>query len=590
MKKISKKLCLLSVCAILVCAFLTVLGCSGDTPPEPEVVNYTVTFDLCTELQTTKVLPKTVVAGSRIDEPQVFITGENSDNWEIVGWFRESSYENEWDFYFDTVDSDLTLYAKWKSDPQYTVSFYAGDADTPTYTAKIKKGLQATECDDRFYGHEVLGYYTAPDFQTEFDFSQPITEAKNVYVELSDYLYLSPKYLATFTAYNVTAALSSDQKSIDLTYSHVNKDNYIHLKGLSIDLNEHELIEIVYKLENAARVDIMWFASDSNGASVLEQNNYNALTKNAGLAAHYTEITTDGEGWTHAVYDLTRPRAYVDNKVSAPLTDIAVLNGFRIDVDGEDASTDPTLTIQSVKGLKKPVVEGYEVRYHAGEKTVTTNVKTGETATAPADEELAMGREILGYYTTDQFGTEFDFDTPIYDETDIYVKLSDYLYFNGGMLNKFTPSNATQTLNGDGTLTVGGPDGAFIHKKGLDVALNGTNCIEIRAKVTIPSGGRVDIYVFGDYVLDGTAGSSADYGQANTRYRGITTQGWTVSAADAEGYVVMTYDLAYTANNEAAKDFAYSVVKGFRIDIVGGTLEDNELVIDYVKSVTRSAS
>lgn len=590
MRKITRKFWLLSLCTILICAILTAVGCGGDDNPKnpSDPVQYTVTFDLCTELQTTKILPKTVESGSRIDEPQVFVTGDNSDNWEIDGWYREKTYESKWDFYFDEVDSNITLYAKWKSDPQYTVQFFAGDAAEPTYSTKVKKGLQAAECDDRFNGYEVLGYYTASDFKTEFDFTAPINAATNIYVKLSDYLYFTPKYLSTFTGYNATAELAADEKSIEVSYSL--KDNYIHKKGLSFAMNGHELIEIVYKLEGAARVDIYWFASHSDGTPVRGMTDYNTETRNIGLSSHYTTITTAEDGWTHVVYDLTKPRAFVDGKLSAPLTDIAVLNGFRIEVDGE--TTDPAkLTIQSVKAQKKSVSEGYTVRYHAdGREAYSEEVSAGQTATAPRDEQILVGRQILGYYTTEDYKTEFNFETPINSETDIYVKLSEYLYLNGAMLNEFnTVADAAKTLNADGTLTMSGPDGAFIHKKGPALALNGTNCIEIRAKVNIPNAGRVDIYVFGEYSLDGTPGESTDYGQANTRYRGMTTQGWTISEPDDEGYVIMTFDLAYTENGRPAKNFSYNVVKGFRIDIVGGTAEDNELVIDYVKSVRRSA-
>ena len=588
MRKISKKLYLLSVCANLVCVFLTVFGCSEDPAPEPEVVNYTVTFDLCTDLQTTNVLPQTVVAGSRIDEPQVFIIGDNSDNWEIDGWYREKTYESKWDFYFDEVDSNITLYAKWKSDPQYTVQFFAGDAAEPTYSIKVKKGLQATECDDRFNGYEVLGYFTSPDFKTEFDFDMPITESTNIYVKLSDYLYFTPKYLSTFTGYNASSVLASDESVVEISYS--GTDNYIYAKDLNFVLNGHELIEVVYKLEGASRVDLYWYASKNDGTPVDGQTNFNARTRNVGLKEHYTDISIDQEGWTHAIYDLTRPRAYKDGNLSAPLSDIGTLNGFRIDIDGETVNP-AKLTIKYVKAQKKPVSEGYTVRYHAdGREAYSEEVSAGQTATAPRDEQILVGRQILGYYTTEDYKTEFNFETPINSEIDIYVKLSEYLYLNGAMLNEFnTVADAAKTLNADGTLTMSGPDGAFIHKKGLALALNGTNCIEIRAKVNIPNAGRVDIYVFGEYSLDGTPGESTDYGQANTRYRGITTQGWTISEPDDEGYVIMTFDLAYTENGQPAKNFSYNVVKGFRIDIVGGTAEGNELVIDYVKSVQRSA-
>ncbi len=120
----------------------------------------------------------------------------------------------------------------------------------------------------------------------------------------------------------------------------------------------------------------------------------------------------------------------------------------------------------------------------------------------------------------------------------------------------------------------------YIHQKGLNLDLNGTNCIEIKAKTDVPKE-RVDIYLFGTYTLNGAAGESTDYGQGNTFYRGITTQGWTVSEPDEEGYVIMRYNLAYTENNAAPKDFSYSVIKGFRIDLA----DCETLTVEYVKSV-----
>ena len=357
MRNISKKLCLLGACAFLMSVFLTVFGCSGDPAPEPEVVNYTVTFDLCTDLQTTTVLPQTVVAGSRIDEPQVFIIGDNSENWEIDGWYQEKTYENEWDFNFDEVNANLTLYAKWKSDPQYTVQYFVGDTDEPSYSVKVKKGLQATECDDRFNGYEVLGYFTSPDFETEFDFDTPITESTNIYVKLSDYLYFTPKYLSTFTGYNASSALASDESNVEISYS--GTDNYIFAKDLNFALNGHQLIEVVYKLEGASRVDLYWYASNIDGTPVDGQTNFNARTRNAGLEAHFTDISTDQEGWIHAIYDLTRPRAYVDDynagKNPTPFSDIGTLNGFRVDVDGETMNP-AKLTIKYIKAVERPSV------------------------------------------------------------------------------------------------------------------------------------------------------------------------------------------------------------------------------------------
>ena len=212
----------------------------------------------------------------------------------------------------------------------------------------------------------------------------------------------------------------------------------------------------------------------------------------------------------------------------------------------------------------------------------TVNVMSYDKVAQPADKDIVTGRKVLGYYTTENFaeGSEFDFNTAITGATKLYAKLSDYVYFDGAMLNDFTANSATKTLNDDGTLTMKGNGGAFIHKKGLGLAMNGTNTIEIKAKVNV-NGGRVDIYAFGKYTLDGTAAENTDY---NIRFRGLTTQGWTVTEADENGYVTMRYNLAYTENGKAAKDMAFDVLNGFRIDFAGGN-ETNEITIEYVKSI-----
>lgn len=311
---------------------------------------FTVTFNLCTELATTKVSPRKAKYGSRIEAPEVYVTGSNEENWKISGWYLDSTYETEWDFLFDMIEGDTVLYAKWVSDPQYKVRYFAGDAENPTYEVNVKKGLTAAECDDRFGGREVLGYYSSPDFSEEYDFNAPVLGETDIYAKLSDYIYFTPRYLSSFSAYNASSELTSDG-SLEVSYT--KKDNYIFKGDLDFALNGRELVEIVYKLDGGTRVDIFWFAAKSDGSPLEGQSNFNEVTKNCGISSHYTEITVDEEGWTHAVYDLTKPSAYVNGIVKTPLTDIAALKGFRIDVDGE--TKDPAvLTIKYVKGKANP--------------------------------------------------------------------------------------------------------------------------------------------------------------------------------------------------------------------------------------------
>ena len=230
-----------------------------------------------------------------------------------------------------------------------------------------------------------------------------------------------------------------------------------------------------------------------------------------------------------------------------------------------------------------PSVRKYNVQFIGDDLDVTVSVNARENVPALKDEEGALGRKIVGYYSDEGFGTEFDTEAEILKDTVVYVKLSDYVYFNGAMLNKFTGGNASKTLNADGTFTMGITSGttARLHQKNINLAMNDTNGFEVRAKLENVS--RVDLFLYGQYTLNGTAGAGDNYQHL---YRGLSTQGWTTSLPDADGYVTMVYDLAYIADKESAKDFVYNVINGFLIDIYGS----GSITVDYVKSikVTRS--
>ena len=230
-----------------------------------------------------------------------------------------------------------------------------------------------------------------------------------------------------------------------------------------------------------------------------------------------------------------------------------------------------------------PSVRKYNVQFIGDDLDVTVSVNARENVPALKDEEGALGRKIVGYYSDEGFETEFDTEAEILKDTVVYVKLSDYVYFNGAMLNKFTGGNASKTLNADGTFTMGITSGttARLHQKNINLAMNDTNGFEVRAKLENVS--RVDLFLYGQYTLNGTAGAGDNYQHL---YRGLSTQGWTTSLPDADGYVTMVYDLAYITDKEPAKDFVYNVINGFLIDIYGS----GSITVDYVKSikVTRS--
>ncbi len=235
-----------------------------------------------------------------------------------------------------------------------------------------------------------------------------------------------------------------------------------------------------------------------------------------------------------------------------------------------------------------PSVRKYDVQFIGDDLDVTVSVNARENVPALKDEEGALGRKIVGYYSDEGFGTEFDTEAEILKDTVVYVKLSDYVYFNGAMLNKFADANATKTLNGDGTLTVTGVNGSYVHKKDLNLAMNDTNGLEIKIKTDL-HGGFIGLYLFGEYTQDGVAKTSTDYG--TPYYRGRNAEGfegWSCTAADSDGYVVMTFDLAYISKNATKSDFAFRVINGLRINIASGT--ESKITIDYIKSIKIDSS
>ncbi len=73
---------------------------------------FAVRFD--TNGGTPKPADQTVAAGDKVIEPSGSGKPVKSGN-TLTGWYTDSALKNKWNFAKDTVDSDMTLYAGWKS-------------------------------------------------------------------------------------------------------------------------------------------------------------------------------------------------------------------------------------------------------------------------------------------------------------------------------------------------------------------------------------------------------------------------------------------------------------------------------------------
>ncbi|MBD5508843.1 MAG: leucine-rich repeat protein [Lachnospiraceae bacterium] len=78
----------------------------------------------------TKVEDQTINDGEKSTEPEQ----PTKENNRFIGWYKESTFKNEWDFSKDDVNENITLYAKWEEIPIAT--FKDGEKTVSTQISK----------------------------------------------------------------------------------------------------------------------------------------------------------------------------------------------------------------------------------------------------------------------------------------------------------------------------------------------------------------------------------------------------------------------------------------------------------------------
>ena len=470
------------------------------------------------------------------------------------------------------ITGDTTFYAVYTpSVRKYNVQFIGDDLDV-TVSVNARENVPALKDEEGALGRKIVGYYSDEGFGTEFDTEAEILKDTVVYVKLSDYVYFNGAMLNKFTGGNASKTLNADGTfTMGITSGTTAR---LHQKNINLAMNDTNGFEVRAKLENVSRVDLFLYGQYTLNGTAGAGDNYQHLYR--GLSTQgWTTSLPDADGYVTMVYDL----ACITDKEPAKDFVYNVINGFLIDIYGSGS-----ITVDYVKSIK--VTRSYAVNYYvSGAVKKTATVKEGEKAIALKDEEVALGRQIVGYYTDAAFTQVFDMaNTAITQDTNVYVKLSDYVYFNGAMISKFTGGSATKTLNADGTATIGGDENGLTAKQsGLNLDLNDTDGIEIKVKVNGATGRLIDIWVIGDYVKDGVNGTLTAENGAMGYYRGLPTQGYTVTAEDSEGYVIMRFDFAYITNGQGAQNFNFTKMTGLRIDLIGL----QSATVAYVKSIKK---
>jgi len=126
------------------------------------VKSYTVTFD---SDGGTAVQPVDTDFGTAITKP----TDPTLTGYTFGGWYRTQDFSSVWDFPSHTVQSDITLYAKWNV-IGYTVAYDSHNGTAVPYE-NVEHGLQVTEpADPTKNGYDFVGWYSDATYATAWDF------------------------------------------------------------------------------------------------------------------------------------------------------------------------------------------------------------------------------------------------------------------------------------------------------------------------------------------------------------------------------------------------------------------------------------
>ena len=310
------------------------------------------------------------------------------ENYTFAGWYNGDEI-----FDFTTVPTgDVTLTAKWTA-KDYYVSFVTEHGDPPT-SQNVKYNGTATDPGKLSEeGYTFIGWYTDDTYDTEFDFTQPITGNTTVYAK-----WTAKNYEVSFITEHGKTPTSQN-----VPYNEPATD-------------PGELTEEGYTFDG-------WYADDTHKTKF-------------DFTQPIKSNTTVYAKWTAKDYEVS----FVTEHGKAPTSQNVPYNGTATDPgklseEGytfDDWYTDDTYSTKFdfTKPIKrnttvyaKWTAKDYEVSFitEHGKTPTSQNVPYNEPAKDPGT-LTEEGYTFIGWYADNTYSTKFDFRTPITGDTKVYAK------------------------------------------------------------------------------------------------------------------------------------------------------------------------
>ena len=360
------------------CALPGFGGTTSESNQESSVENkdsYTVHFELCTNYKTNVIDDQEVEPGDIATKPAVAIIGANDERLEVQGWYKDPEYTQPWNFFLDTVEEDMTLYAKWVKN--FEVTYYLGDdTNVPLYKQYVQEGQLITDYEKLAHGYESNGFYANARHTQEFDFTKPITSDVNIYIHRSEYFYFSGEMLATRSDLCTmmaapsgsgstpgTVALKEDDNGdkfaeINFGYSTA-ADPHMHVRNMAVDISNSQKVEVTFRnLGNASSLKFYYVVQMPDGTFTDGEGAHenNAFTYT--YAASERNMDPNGE-WVTKVFDFAGKLTNGVSTwgISTVMTQLRIQSSY-VCQDEEDLSN--IVQIKSIRGIPDPTYTSTE--------------------------------------------------------------------------------------------------------------------------------------------------------------------------------------------------------------------------------------
>ena len=336
---------------------------------------YTVHFELCTDHQTNVIDDQEVEPGDIATKPAVAIIGDNDERLEVQGWYKDPEYTQPWNFFVDTVEEDITLYAKWVKN--FEVTYYLGDeTNVPMYKQYVQDGGYITDYEKLAHGYESNGFYTNARFSQEFDFTKPVTSDVNIYIHRSDYFYFSGEMLATRDdlCYMMAAPSGSASKpgtvelkedtngdkfaEINFGYSTASDPNML-IRNMAIDISNSQKVEVTFRnIGKATSLKFYYVVKMADGTFTNGEGPHEGNAFTYTYEASERNMDPNGE-WVTKVFDFS---SVLTNGVStwgisSTMTLLRIQSAYVCE-DESDLTT--VLQIKSIRGIPDPTYTSTE--------------------------------------------------------------------------------------------------------------------------------------------------------------------------------------------------------------------------------------